>query len=44
MTSRATKLIQILEYWIGQDHLYSNKQVEDMKSQLRVIREELNGR
>ena len=44
MTSRVTLLIQTLEYWIGQDHLYSSKQVEDMKSQLRVIREELNGR
>ena len=44
MTSRATKLIQTLEYWIGQDYLYTNKQIEDMKAQLRVIREELNGR
>ena len=44
MNSRATKLIQTLENWIGQDHLHTNKQVEDMKAQLRVIREELNGR
>ena len=44
MTSRVTILIQTLEYWIGQDHLYSNKQIKDMKAQLRVIREELNGR
>ena len=44
MNSRATKLIQTLEYWIGQDHLYTNKQIEDMKAQLLVIREELNGR
>ena len=44
MTSRVTLLIQTLEYWIGQDHLYTNKQVEDMKAHLRVIREELNGR
>ena len=44
MTSRVTLLIQTLEYWIGQENLHTNKQLEDMKAQLRVIREELNGR
>ena len=44
MTSRATKLIQTLEYWIGQEYLHTDKKLEDMKAQLRVIREELNGR
>ncbi len=38
MTSRATKLIQTLEYWIGQEHLHTDKQLEDMKEQLRVIK------
>ena len=44
MTSRATKLIQTLEYWIGQEHLHTDKQLEDMKAQLRIVREELNER
>ena len=44
MTSRATKLIQILEYWIGQEHLHTEQQLEDMKAQLRIVREEINGR
>ena len=38
MTSRATKLIQTLEYWIGQEHLHTDKQLEDMKEQSRVIK------
>ena len=38
MSSRATKLIQTLEYWIGQEHLHTDKQLEDMKEQLRVIK------
>ena len=44
MTSRSTILIQTLEYWIGQEHLHTEQKLEDMKAQLRVIREELNGR
>ena len=44
MTSRATKLIQTLEYWIGQEHLHTEPQLEDMKAQLRIVREELNER
>ena len=38
MTSRVTLLIQTLEYWIGQEHLHTDKQLEDMKEQLRVIK------
>ena len=38
MTSRATNLIQTLEYWISQEHLHTDKQLEDMKEQLRVIK------
>jgi len=44
MTSRATNLIQTLEYWISQEHLHTDKQLEDMKAQLRIVREEINGR
>ena len=41
MSARAKKLIKMLERLIRQDHLYSNEQLRQMKSQLRVIKEEL---
>ena len=41
MSARAKKLIKMLERLIRQDHLYSNEQLKQMKSQLRVIKEEL---
>jgi hypothetical protein len=41
MSERAKKLIKMLERLIKQDHLYSNEQLKQMKSQLRVIKEEL---
>ena len=41
MSLRAKKLIKMLERLIRQDHLYSNEQLKQMKSQLRVIKEEL---
>jgi hypothetical protein len=41
MSARAKKLIKMLERLIKQDHLYSNEQLKQMKSQLRVIKEEL---
>ena len=41
MSARAKKLIKILERLIRQDHLYSNEQLKQMKSQLRVVKEEL---
>ena len=43
MSARAKKLIKMLERFIKQDHLYSNEQLKQMKSQLRVIKEELAG-
>ena len=43
MSARAKKLIKMLERLIKQDHLYSNEQLKQMKSQLRVIKEELAG-
>ena len=41
MSTRAKKLIKMLERLIKQDHLYSDEQLKQMKSQLRVIKEEL---
>jgi hypothetical protein len=41
MSERAKKLVKLLERLIKQDHLYSDKQLKEMKSQLRVVKEEL---
>ena len=41
MSVRAKKLVKLLERLIKQDHLYSNEQLKQMKSQLRVVKEEL---
>ena len=41
MSVRAKKLIKLLERLIKQDHLYSNEELKQMKSQLRVVKEEL---
>lgn len=41
MTARSKKLIKLLERLIKQDYLYSDEQIKDMKSQLRVVKEEL---
>ena len=41
MSARAKKLIKMLERLIKQDHLYSNEELKQMKSQLRVVKEEL---
>ena len=41
MTSRAKKLIKLLERLIKQDHLYSNEQLKEMKLQLKVAKEEM---
>ena len=41
MSVRAKKLVKLLERLIKQDHLYSDEQLRQMKSQLRVIKEEL---
>lgn len=40
-TNRAKKLVKLLERLVKQDHLYSNEQLKEMKSQLRVVKEEL---
>jgi hypothetical protein len=41
MSVRAKKLVKLLERLIRQDHLYSNEELKQMKSQLRVVKEEL---
>jgi hypothetical protein len=41
MSLRAKKLVKLLERLIRQDHLYSDEQLKQMKSQLRVVKEEL---
>jgi hypothetical protein len=41
MTSRAKKLVKLLEKLTKQDHLYTGEQLKEMKSQLRVVKKEL---
>jgi hypothetical protein len=40
-TSRARKLIKLLERLVKQEHLYTEEKIIEMKSQLRVLKEEL---
>ena len=40
-TSRAKRLIKMLERLLKQDYLYSDSQLKSMKAQLRVIKDEL---
>jgi beta-lactamase class D len=41
MTNRAKELVKLLERLSKQDHLYSDEQLKQMKSQLRVVKQEL---
>jgi len=41
MTSRVKQLVKLLGRLTKQDHLYSDEQLKEMKSQLRVVKEEL---
>ena len=41
MTSRSKQLVKLLKKLIKQEHLYSDKQLKEMKSQLRVVETEL---
>jgi hypothetical protein len=41
MTSRSRQLVKLLKRLIKQEHLYSDKQLKEMKSQLRVVETEL---
>ena len=38
---RAKQLIKLMERLIKQDHLYSDEQLKEMKSQLRMLKGEL---
>ena len=40
-TSRAKRLVKMLERLLKQDHLYTDEQIKTMKQQLRVVKEEL---
>ena len=40
-TSRAKRLIKILERLLKQDYLYNDDEIRTIKSQLRVVKEEL---
>ena len=40
-TSRAKRLVKMLERLLKLDHLYSDEQIKSIKSQLRVVKEEL---
>jgi hypothetical protein len=40
--TRGKELIKLLERLIKQDHLYSDEQLKEMKSQLRVLKEEFS--
>ena len=40
-TTKAKKLIKLLERLIKQDHLYTDDKVREMKAQLRAVKEEI---
>ncbi len=40
-TSRAKRIIKMLERLLKKEHLYTDKQIKTMKAQLRVVKEEL---
>ena len=40
-TSRARKLVKLLERLVKQEHLYTEEKIIEMKSQLRVVKQEL---
>ena len=42
-TDRARKMMKLLRRLIKQEHLYSSDQLIEMKSQLRILEQELAG-
>ena len=40
-TTRAKKLVKLLERLIKQDHLYTDDKVREMKEQLLAVKEEI---
>jgi len=41
MASRGKQLIKLLEGLVAQEHLYTDEELKSMKSQIRVLKEEL---
>jgi hypothetical protein len=41
MTKRAKELVKTLERLLKQEHLYSDEQIKQIKSQLRTVKEEI---
>ena len=41
MASRGKRLIKLLEGLVAQEHLYTDEELKSMKSQIRVLKEEL---
>ena len=39
--SRAKELVKLLERLVKQDHLYDPEKLQEMKQQLRVVKEEI---
>ena len=40
-TSRAKKLVKLLEKLIKQDHLYTDDKIREMKEHLRTVKEQI---
>ena len=40
-TSRAKKLVKLLERLIKQDHLYNDDKIQEMKAQLCAVKEQI---
>jgi hypothetical protein len=40
-TSRAKQLVKLLERLIKQNHLYTDDKIQEMKAQLRVVKEQI---
>ena len=40
-TSRAKRIIKMLERLLKKEHLYTDEELKNMKAQLRVVKEEL---
>ena len=43
-TSRAKKLVKMLERLLKKDYLYDDEQIKTMKAELRIIKEEIASR
>ena len=41
MQTRAQRLVKMLERLLKQDHLYTDEEIRSIKSQLKVVKEEL---